>query len=397
MKKNIAIIGAGAAGLAAAISAKKDCTTVTIYERSNKVGKKVLASGNGHCNITNSNISIENYHGKYPSFANIATKFDSKLYFNSLGLELKYGKKTRMYPMSDQASIVVDILLFKCEKLGIKVVKDKEIKSIKKVKNLFLLNADIYCDKVIIATGSSAMPHLGGTTLGYDLASSLGHKIEKPFASLVQLITDDEHFIKASGVKIESNLTLYIQNQEKMDTKGDILFTNYGVSGSGILDLSRSVSLALLRKKDVYIKIDLLPDLSLEKLKKLLQKRVSLNLPISLWFGGILNKKLLLPILRHANIPQNRKTLNTKDINSIAYTLKNLKLTIKDTKGYKKAEVMAGGIDTSQINPKNMESKLIKGLYFCGEVLDIDGDCGGYNLHWAWASGSCAGESASKD
>jgi predicted Rossmann fold flavoprotein len=395
MKKSIAIIGAGASGLVAAISSKNSQTDVTIYEKSSRVGKKILASGNGHCNITNSNITLENYHGKYPHFAKEAIKFDAKEFFNSLGLELDYGKGTRLYPMSGQASIVVDVLLHKCESLGIKIVKDCEITSIKKDGDKFKLDDKMY-DSVIISAGSSAMPHIGGSEGGYDLAQSLGHNIEKPFASLVQLISDDEDFMRCSGVKLEANLDLFIDKKQKMSLRGDLLFTNYGLSGSGILDLSRSVSFAHLKDSDVFIKIDLLPDLSLEKLKKLLQKRLSLNLPISLWLGGLINKNLIPALLKRAKIDKN-SPINTKSINTLAYTIKNLQIDIVDTKGYKKAEVMAGGVDTNDVDPKTMHSKLVKGLYFCGEVLDIDGDCGGFNLHWAWASGYLAGKNASKD
>jgi predicted Rossmann fold flavoprotein len=394
MKKSIAIIGAGASGMVAAICCKNSQTSVTIYEKSSRVGRKILASGNGHCNITNSNITLENYHGKYPHFAKEAIKFDAQKFFNSLGLELKYGNKTRLYPMSGQASIVVDILLHKCESLGVKIIKNCEIDSIKKDGEKFNVDAKLY-DSVIISAGSSAMPHLGGSESGYDLAHSFGHKIQRPFASLVQLISDDEDFIKASGVKLEASLALYVDKKEKMSLRGDLLFTNYGLSGSGILDLSRSVSFAHLMGSDVFIKIDLLPDLSLEKLKKLLQKRLTLNLPISLWLGGLINKNLIPPLLKRAKIDKTR-AINTKTINTIAYTIKNLQINIVDTKGYKKAEVMAGGVDTDDIDPKTMQSKIVKGLYFCGEVLDIDGDCGGFNLHWAWASGYLAGKSASK-
>ncbi len=391
--KKIAIIGAGASGLVAGITVARNRSKVVIFEKSYKEGKKILASGNGRCNITNEKISTQNYHGKYPHFAKDAIKFDAKKFFNGLGVELKNKKGTRLYPMSDQASIVLEALLFECKRLGVEIVKECKITKITPQKDGYMINDTLF-DCVIIACGSSAMPHISGSESGYDLALSLGHKIERVFASLVQLVSSDDTFFKASGVRVIADLELLVEGVSKMKVKDDLLFTNYGLSGSGILDLSRSASFALNKGSWVVIKIDLIPNLDQAKLKSLLKKRLELKLPLDLWLGGIINKKLINPILNYANIKR-EQALNIKSINTLAYTLKNLEINIVDTKGYKKAEVMAGGVDTSQVDSKTMESKLHKGLYFCGEVLDIDGDCGGYNLHFAWGSGYLAGKSAS--
>jgi len=393
MKKSVAIIGAGACGLVSAIFASEAGAKVKVFERSHKPGRKILASGNGHCNITNENISLRFYHGKEPHFAKDIIKFDARRFFENLGLELRAKKGTRLYPYSDEAKIVLDFLLYECKRKGVEIVTDYEVVSIKKENDKFVINEDEIFDRLIIAAGSSAMPHIGGSESGYDLALSLGHKIEKPFASLVQLITKEEHFFKSSGVKIEANLALLIDKKEVMQKRGDLLFTNYGLSGSAILDLSRSASFALMRGKDVEVVCDLLPDIELGKLRSLLQKRAKMDLTNELWLGGLLPKKLINPLFEYASIKR-ADAQNKRSINTLSYTVKSLKFKIDSTKGHKKAEVMAGGISTKEIDPKTLESKIVKGLFFCGEVLDIDGDCGGYNLHWAWSSGARAGRSA---
>lgn len=394
MKKTIAIIGAGASGLVAAISAARAGAKVIVYEKSAKIGKKIHASGNGRCNITNKKISLENYHGKHPHFAKETIKFDAKKFFNALGLELRLGSGTRLYPLSHQASSVVDFLGFECKRHGVEFVKECEIEKIEKENEHFVLhfmdNTSL-ADAVLIATGSTAMPNLGSSESGYTFAKSFGHEVEKPFAALVQLTSDDTIFTKASGVKVEADMEIFVDNQAKMEIKGDLLFTSYGLSGSAILDLSRIASRACMRQQDVFIMIDLLPDFSQQALKALLQKQLPLKLPLYLWLNGIIPKKLIEPIMIVAKLDAT-KPLNNKTINTLSYTLKNLKVSISGTRGAKGAEIMAGGISTEEINPQTMESKRIKGLFFAGEVLDIDGDCGGFNLHWAWASGMKAGK-----
>ncbi len=393
MKKNIAIIGAGASGLVAAITAASRGSKVTIYEKSAKIGKKIHASGNGRCNITNADITLENYHGKHPHFAKEIIKFDAKKFFNDLGLQLRFGNGTRLYPYSHQASIVVDFLGYECKRLGVEFVKECEIERIEKENEHFVLHYHdrrFLHDALMIATGSAAMPNLGSSESGYHFAKSFGHTVEKPFAALVQLTSDDTVFTKASGVKMEADMEIFVDNQAKMGVRGDLLFTSYGLSGSAILDLSRTASRATMRKQDVFIMIDLLPDFSQQALKTLLQKQLPLKLPLYLWLNGIIPKKLIEPIMIAAKLDTN-KPLNSKTINTLSYTLKNLKVSITGTRGAKGAEIMAGGVSTQEINPKTMESKLVKGLFFAGEVVDIDGDCGGYNLHWAWASGYKAG------
>ena len=388
MKKRVAIIGGGASGMVTAIVASQNGMSIELFEKSVKVGRKILATGNGRCNISNENIDITNYHGKHPSFVKDALKrfntSEAKKFFSSLGLEMTEGANGRLYPMSLQSSSVVDLLFYKVKSLGVKVHLSYEVIDVKKIGDIFKVDEKEF-DLVVVATGSLAMPTLGSSESGYKFARFFGHGIEKPFASLVQLVCDDELIKEASGVKLDADLEIFVDGKPKMSVRGDLLFTNYGLSGSAILDISRTASFALSRGCDVKIQIDLLPELSLDGLKSLLLKRAKLELPSELWLNGIVHKKLV-KLLKFSNV-------NTKTIHKLAYEIKNLSLKIDATKGTKSCEVMAGGVSTSDINPKTMESKLVSGLFFCGEVLDIDGDCGGFNLHFAWASGSVVGNS----
>jgi predicted Rossmann fold flavoprotein len=395
--RKIAVIGGGASGMVASIVALRAGNHVEVFEKSAKLGRKILATGNGRCNITNESISVENYHGKHPSFVREALKNfstnEAKKFFSLLGLELTEGANGRLYPMSLQSSSVVEFLAFEMNKLGVLVHLESEVQKIEKFSDKFLVDGREF-DAVVIATGSQAMPTLGSSDSGYKFARSFGHKIEKPFASLVQLVCDDTLVHGSSGVKIEANIEVFVDKKSKMSLFGDLLFTNYGLSGSAVLDVSRTVSSALSKGSEVVLMIDLLPKLSQEALKSLLLKRAKLSLPNELWLNGIIHKKLINLIFDRAKLSLSSDK-NSKNINKLSYAIKNLAVTIEASRGVKSCEVMAGGVSTKDINPKTMESTLLKGLYFCGEVLDIDGDCGGYNLHFAWASGMLVGKSLS--
>lgn len=399
-----AIVGGGASGLVAAISALKKGANVTIYEKNLKIGRKLLATGNGRCNITNKNINISHYHGEDRDFINsILTKFttsDCKNFFRNLGLEIFKKDTNRYYPLSLQASSVVDCLVHEVKSLNGKIKVQNGVKHIEKKDGKFLIFTDnkkeIY-DKVLISTGSCAMPKLGGCEDGYMFGKMFGHELVVPFASLVQIVCFEDN-IKANGVKIVGDVKVLVDKDEKISTLGDILFTKYGLSGSAILDISRSVGLGVAQKREVEIFIDCIYTLSRQEIVNFLQKN-SLNFPskpIVLILTGLINKKLALLLLERLKIPPQKSRLNKKDINNIAYNLKNLKFRVKSTKGADFAEVMAGGVSTLKIDQNSLESKIVQGLYFSGEVLDVDGDCGGFNLHWAWATGFLAGLNMAK-
>lgn len=400
----IAIIGAGASGLVASIVLARRGFKVLVFEKNNKIGKKLLATGNGRCNITNKNISLSNYYSSNPKFIKpIIARFSTSTcrdFFEQLGIDMIEGENGRLYPRSLQASSVVNQLVYEAKRLGVEFILNANVKSISKNEKFFSLHVEddktYKANKVILAAGSIAMPTLGGSVSGYELAKSFGHKIVSIHPSLVQLVTKED-LKSVAGVKLNAKVKLLVDNEVRLEKEGDFLFTNYGVSGSVILDISRIASHALLYKKDVKVIVDLLPEFSKERLKNILKKRLDYAHQKSVkdWLDGFLNSKLALFLAKKLNL-QLASSLNQKSLSKLVYELKNFALHVEDTKGFKSAEVCAGGVDTKEINPNTLESKFAKGLYFCGEVMDVDGDCGGYNLHFAWASGYNVGLSIQK-
>ena len=395
---NIAIIGGGASGLFASILLASQGIKVSIYEKNNKIGKKLLATGNGRCNITNRNISNINFHSLNKDFVNFVLKNFSfkecKSFFNDLGLEFTYKEDGKAYPLSLQASSVIEILQYEAIKYGVKIYLDYEVKSIKYSQNRYIIDNKNSHSEIIIATGSKAMKKLGASDSGYLLAKSLKHKITPILPSLVQLKSSNKNLDIITGVKIEGDIKL---NNKKLQY-GDILFTKYGLSGSAILDISRQISFMLVEKKEISLTIDLLPQIDKNILINILSKELKKNpnKDLILWLNGLINKKLAKYIILNSKIPTNIKYikfLSPTHIKKVVDMIKNLPFIIIDTQGFESCEVCAGGVDTKDINPKTMESKIQKGLYFIGEVLDVDGDCGGYNLHWAWGSGFLATQS----
>lgn len=403
MSNKIAIIGAGASGLVAAIVAARRGAKVSVYEKNNKIGKKILATGNGRCNVTNESIKLTNYHGSNPSFVNPSlNNFNSstcKDFFSELGVELTEGQKGRLYPKSLQSSSIVELLVYECKRLGVEFFLEHEVKNITKKGDSFSLHVNdktLHVNKVLVATGGLAMPTLGSCDSGYSFAKSFGHSIVPTHPSLVQLVCKED-LKTISGVKVDGTIEVYEDRENITQASGDILFTNYGISGSAVLDISRVVSHSLYYNRALHVKIDLLPEYSKEQLKNLLKKRQkhSNGKSVALWLDGFINSKLARFIEKYLHV-KNADDLNNKELTKLVYALKNLTLHVTDTKGFKTAEVTAGGISTDEIYSQTMESRLVKGLFFSGEVVDIDADCGGYNLHWAWASGYCAGKEITK-
>ncbi len=400
MKKELVIIGAGAAGLiAAAFAAKK--YKVTILEKNSKIAKKILVSGNGKCNITNANLDIKRFHSSNLDFVNNIfkkfTKQDTVSFFENLGLPLYIGKDGQMFPLSNQASSVVEFLYNYIKSLGVEIITEYNVTKIEKDQNGFLLkskNGDITANKLIIATGGKSMSKLGSSGDGFEFAASFGHTIIKPNPALVQLKSDFQYLKKLSGVKHFSKVTLISNNQKLQEIKGDVLFTDYGLSGLAILDISRDVISRMEQFEYIELSIDLFPDISSEKLKGMFQnsfKNSKNDLPTAL--SGFINKKLAQVILDITKLDKNKfaSQLNTKELNRLIYQLKNLRLSIDGNRGFEYAEVTSGGVSLDELN-ESLESKLVKELYFCGEVLDVDGDRGGFNFQWAWSSGAVVGK-----
>ncbi|CAA6827953.1 MAG: NAD(FAD)-utilizing dehydrogenases [uncultured Sulfurovum sp.] len=391
------IIGAGAAGLMSAIVNAKAGKSVTLLEQNSKIGKKILVSGNGKCNIDNKYIQLNRFHSQNPQFVEEVLKgYDFEViekFFTSLGMELVEGKEGKMFPMSLQASSVVELLEYEAKRVGVQIVCDCAVTSIDKKGDTFNVETSQgtkTSSQLVLASGSPAAPHLGGSNSGYAFATKMGHSLIPRHPSLVQLCSDEEWVKSCAGVKVAGLAKLYANGEYITEKKGDLLFTNYGISGLAILDLSREVSIRLANFDYCELSLDLMPHISKEKLTNLLQSRVQKESekPIELWLQGVMHKKLIGIILEQSKSRvEAERELNRKEINKLVHAIKNLKLSISDTKGFKGAEVSTGGIDTAEVNPHTMESKRVPNLYFAGEILDVDGDRGGFNFHFAWVTG----------
>jgi len=391
------VVGAGAAGLVAAITAARAGQKITLLEQNTKIGKKILVSGNGKCNIDNKYISTKRFHSQNPDFIEEVLKdYDFEVvekFFTSIGLELIESKEGKIFPMSLQASSVVELLEYEAKRAGVQILCDCAVTSIDKHADTFSLETTQgtkTCEKLLLASGSAAAPQLGGSNSGYAFATKMGHSLIPRHPSLVQLCSEEDWVKGCSGVKVAGLAQLYANGEYITEKKGDLLFTNYGISGLAILDLSREVSIRLAAFDYCELNLDLMPELSKEKITNLLFKRIheGSEKPLNLWLQGVMNKKLIPVILEQSKCKAKlEKELNRKEVGKLVYTLKNLKLSINDTKGFKGAEVATGGINTTEVNPQTMESKLVPNLFFAGEILDVDGDRGGFNFHFAWVTG----------
>lgn len=404
---NIAVIGGGASGLVAAIAAARNGAKVTIYEKMNKAGKKILATGNGRCNYTNMNISISRYHGKNIKLAeNVLNSFDldrTLCFFEDMGITPRSGSLGKVYPNSLQSSSVLDVLRYEIKRLNVEEITDFEVTQLRKIKGKFSIigmGAIYRADKVILATGGKAGPQFGSDGGGYELAKSFGHKIIEPFPALVQLKLKGRYFKRMAGVRFDGVVKGLNGKNSIREDEGEILFTNYGISGPPVLQISRKIIEELLKGKDVFVYLDMFPQLSKVELYGLLSDKFGRIGYKSIEDGmiGFINKKLIPVVLMEANFNDLGKKcgrLNKKEIYRIINILKEWKFEVTGYNTWQQAQSTAGGVDMSEVNPKTLESDKVKGLYLSGEILDVDGDCGGFNLQWAWSSGYTAGYSSS--
>lgn len=402
----IAVIGGGASGLVAAITAARRGAQVTIYEKLNKVGKKILATGNGRCNYTNMNLSIDRYHGNNVKAAESILDFfglsKTLSFFEDLGINPYIGELGKVYPSSLQASSVLDVLRYEAKRLNVLEITDFEVLELRKNKDRFSIigNENIYyADKVILATGGKASPQLGTDGKGYELAIRLGHKIVDVFPALVQLTLKGKNFKKISGIRFDGAVKSYTKKRLIREDEGEILFTDYGISGPPILQISRKVIEELNKKNEVFIEVDMFPKQTKSDLYDLLNVRFNKLSYKSLEDSliGFINKKLIAVVLMEAGFSDIKKDckINKKEIYKIIDVLKEWKFEVTGHNTWQQAQATAGGVDLTEVNVKTLESTKVKNLYFSGEILDVDGDCGGFNLQWAWSSGYTAGHFSS--
>lgn len=405
MKTEIAVIGGGASGLMAAITAKKLGKEVIILERKDRILKKVLITGNGRCNITNVNANISNYFGKnISSVENILNRFtpqDTMDFFNELGIVCNEENRGKVYPLSGQASSVVDALRFEAEKLGIKIETEFYVRKIEKDGFKFRIYSEdrkkIEAGRVIIAAGGQSYPELGSNGSGFELAKELGHSVTKLSPSIVQLKTEKNQVKGLQGIKTDVAVTAYGDNKKICTYDGELLFTDYGISGNVVFNISFVMPLY----KNVEFEIDFMEKFDYNELYEMLKerKRILSHLTMENYFNGMINKKLgqfLSKVSGIEKLSKPVKDLNDSDIRKLCTVLKKYRVKILETTGFKNAQVTAGGVSLDEVNTETLESKIVKGLYFSGEVLDVYGECGGFNLQWAWASGHIAGENTAK-
>ena len=394
----IGIIGGGASGMAAALAAaENEQAQIILMERQARVGRKLQATGNGRCNLTNLHAAKGGYHGDDASFSNYAIENFAPgatlEWFRNMGLFTVAEESGRVYPYSDQANSVVDVLRFALEKPNIRVKLGFEVEKVKKTGNGFRVESKeeaIECDKLIIACGGLAGTKLGGTMSGYKLLRSFGHKCTKLRPTLVQLKSGWNGVAGLKGVRANCHAEIYHNGEKISESTGELQFTEYGLSGPVIFEVSRD---ACQGGGEWLCRLDFLPGISEEVLKSELIRRKNTNLPASELLTGILHNRLGRVLAQAAGIGANRmiSELSDYELTQTAKCVKCFDVSLTEPMGMDSAQVTAGGIVTREFNDKTMESRLVPGLYACGEVLDIDGDCGGYNLQWAWSSGRLAG------
>ena len=406
----IAIIGCGAAGIMAAITAKRlnKNLQIDMFDANKGIGKKILASGNGRCNISNSKITSKNFIGENPDFVNFALKeFDFKAFekfCKSIGLLLDEKDSGKVYPLSNEAKSVVSLLELALKNLDVNIFCEHFIKDIAKVEDKFVVKTAEQefknYDKVLISNGLGAAPQLNANESGLDFASKFGHSFNPTYPSLVGLQTDNNYNGKLQGVKKECLVSLFVNNNLEQEIFGDVLFTSYGVSGFAILDISQLAVLNLSSYQDVKIAINFFPKINKNDLADQIQsllKTVPNQRVVDILTGMVSNKiaPVLLDICK-ISLDIKASEINAKQIKAIAYQLNQWKMKVVDTQGFAHAEASGGGVRTIEVDNKTYESKLVKNLYFAGEVLDIVGNRGGYNLQFAWASGYLVGKSLFK-
>ena len=400
----VAIIGGGASGMAAALAtAENEKNQVILLERQARVGRKLQATGNGRCNLSNIHAVDRGYHGQSPEFVNNAisafTPADTLRWFEGLGLFTVTEESGKVYPYSDQANSVVDVLRLALVKENITLKTGYEVTKIQKTAEGFQLTngeESITSDKLIVACGGLAGSKLGGTMSGYKLLAKLGHRCTKLRPSLVQIKSSWPELPSLKGVRANCCVEILHNGEVYAKSIGELQLTEHGISGPVVFEISRDVC---AERGRWTAKLDFLPNLPAEVLEKELQRRRNTNLPMEELLTGILHNRLGRVLTKTAGIKgkQYASQISNAELAEVVACVKSLEITLTEPLGMDSAQVTAGGVLTDGFDPNTMESKSVPGLYACGEVLDIDGDCGGYNLQWAWSSGRCAGLHAGKE
>lgn len=415
---HVLIVGGGASGMAAALwlSYQNKKISVTILEKNDRIGKKLLLTGNGRCNLSHVPCGPSSFHGEAPDFTvkTLQSFPPDKIaaFFSRLGVDCVFesgggypgGGSGKLFPRSLHASSVLDAMRLALKESGVDVKCGCRCTHIKKRGDSFFVSCENgekwEGDAVLIATGGICAPGTGSDGDGYRFLEHFSHKLVVPVPAIVQLVTKDSFCKSVSGLKISGECTLYLDKIPVRGEKGEILFTDYGISGPPVLQLSGYVSRALYRddsKPKPELLVDFLPDISTDHLKSMLiyRRENFSKRSLEYFFTGLFHKRIgtaLLKKILNINLSHPSGTLTDANIDRLADGCKSQAFSILDTMGFDRAQVTAGGISTEMFSDMTMESCLCRGLFACGEVLDIDGDCGGFNLHWAWSSAFIAAE-----
>lgn len=406
----VAVIGAGAAGMMAAITASEFGAEVTLYEKNERVGKKLLATGNGRCNFSNLALSAEQYYcddkEKLEKILQTFSVGDTVSFFEKSGMLTK-SKNGYLYPYSEQASAVLDILRMELAEKGVELRPEMEITDIRysTERMTFQLkepDGKNRCyDKVILACGSPASLKKGAGRTGYKLAEGLGHRIRPIMPGLVQLISDAPFCKSLAGVRCQAGIRLLIDKKELAAEQGEVQFTDYGVSGIPIFQVSRLAGYALREGREAVIAVDFFPEQDEEqRFEEFIRKRFisNQNRTLEEFLTGTLNRKINLVLIKQCGCKTNMTAAEAgyEKIRELMLKSRAFPIHISGINSVENAQVCAGGVAFEELDTK-LQSKLVPGLYVTGEMVDVDGKCGGYNLQWAWTSGYIAGKSAAED
>ncbi len=400
---DVCVIGGGAAGIVSALKAKSITDSVILLERNNRIGKKLLATGNGRCNFTNAQASKDHYN--HPDFVeSLFEQFgpsETLDYFESLGITPKIEDEGKTYPMSEQASSFLDVFLYEIEQAQLTVWTDALVTKIEKTSTFFricLLDQRIVEAKtIVLATGGKAMPKSGSDGNGYALATQLGHHITDIHPSLTKMTVDAPYLKALDGTKIHAIVSLWANGVLLQQEEGDFLWTDYGVSGPTILQLSRLATRKFYQHQSLELRVNVLPEMTPSHLYDRFSRMG--DKPIGHCLIGLIHKRMIPVVLKSLDISSAIlvDALSKEQQSKLIKRLFDWPLSITGFKSYDDAQATIGGVFVDEIQSRTLASKLVKGLYFAGEIIDIDGLCGGYNLQWAWTSGIIAGENAAKE
>ena len=405
-QRNVIIIGGGASGIVAALSAAREGANVIVIEHKDRIGKKILSTGNGRCNLTNEDMNADYFRGDDTTIVtevlNAFGYSETVQLFEQLGVILK-NRQGYIYPISDQASTILDVLRMELDRLKVRVCLEQHVISAKKNSKGFQVVTDkekYQCDALILATGGKASSVLGSDGSGYALAKQFGHHISPVVPALVQLKGKGNHFKQIAGVRAHTKVALFEDETFICEDTGELQLTNYGISGIPVFQISRYAAKGLYEKKKMTVEIDFIPSMTDDELNAHIKERVKTHgdKKAEDFFVGMFHKKLITMFLKEANVSfsQAVNMMSDENIKKLLVLFKHFPVLIEGTNDFAQAQVCAGGVRTTEMNPKTLESLHEANLYIVGELLDVDGICGGYNLQWAWSTGFIAGKNAAK-